>query len=483
MKGCVYVSVEMKNQELKPLKGHRFESAWDHLPEKSVVESFSASYRSFLDAAKTEREAASEIMRIAQNAGYRSLEDQLNGNEPLVSGDGIFAVNRGKAVVLIRIGRRAMEDGLHIIGAHTDSPRLDLKPFPLYEDGGLCLLKTHYYGGIKKYQWTSLPLALHGAVCLKDGSTIQLSIGEQPDDPVFMITDLLPHLAKDQYEKKLSEGLAGEGLNVLFGSQPAEGVEKDRIRDRILDLLKERYGFEEADFMSAEIEIVPAGNARDAGIDRSMVAAYGQDDRVCSFATLQAFLDSDVPEYTSVALFMDKEEVGSMGNTGSESDFLEYVLSELFANCGSASTELLLKRAFHRSRMLSADVTAGFDPNYADVYDKRNSAFMGNGVVLMKYTGSRGKGGCSDANAEYMAWLRRLFDDNGVVWQIGELGKVDQGGGGTIAYILANRGVEVVDCGVPVLSMHGPWEIVSKADLYTTYLAYKSFFECSRGMK
>lgn len=471
----------VKKKAATPL-GHQFQTAWKHSAVQSECGGFSDAYRMFLDEGKTERESARRIVKDAAAAGYTELESFLARKKPLKAGEGVYALNRGKSVVLIRAGRKPMQQGLRIIGAHIDSPRIDLKPFPLYEDNGLCYFKTHYYGGIKKYQWTSLPLAIHGAVCLKNGETLELSIGEAPEDPIFLITDLLPHLAKDQYEKKLSEGLPGEGLNLLIGSRPEETESSDPVRSRILGILKEQYGFEEADFVSAEIEIVPAGKARDAGLDRSMVAGYGQDDRVCAYAALRGMLDSPVGEYASVTLFMDKEEVGSLGNTGSESDFLEYVLAELMTLESNDGTDLQLKRAFHRSRMLSADVTAAFDPNFSDVYDKRNSAMAGNGVVLMKYTGARGKSGCSDANAEYMAWLRRVFDDTGVTWQVAELGKVDQGGGGTIAYILANRGAEVVDCGVAVLSMHGTWELVSKADLYMTYLAYKAFFGAAEGL-
>lgn len=465
-----------KKPEKAPLHTHTFPNAWEKAQNPEMIHGFSEGYRRFLDAGKTERESAAEICIMAEAAGYVAFEALLEKGLPLEPGQGIYALNRDKSVILIKKGNRKLTEGLRILGAHIDSPRLDLKPFPLYEEGGLGLLKTHYYGGIRKYQWVSLPLALHGVVCLKSGETVRISIGEKEEDPVFMISDLLPHLAKDQNEKKLGEGLTGEGLNVIFGSIPGD-YDKEPVKARLMALLNEAYGITEADFTSAELEIVPAGKAREAGLDRSMIAAYGQDDRVCAYAALRAILDAPASDYAQVGMFMDKEEVGSMGNTGSESDYFEYILSELLALEGEQQVELALKRSLMRSRMLSADVTAAYDPNYPEVYDKRNTPMLGHGVVLMKYSGSRGKGGCSDANAEFLATVRRVFDDNNVQWQVGELGKVDQGGGGTIAYILANRGVDVVDCGVALLSMHGPWEISSKADVYMTYLGYKAFAE------
>lgn len=465
-----------KKAEKTTTNAHAFENVWKKSDSTDAIHVFSEGYRAFLDAGKTEREAVKEICRMAQAAGYTALEALLKSNKPLKPGQGIYAVNRNKSVILIKAGKKKLSEGVRILGAHIDSPRLDLKPFPLYEEGGLGLLKTHYYGGIRKYQWVSLPLAMHGAVCLKSGEVVNISIGEGENDPVFMISDLLPHLSKDQNEKKLSEALTGEGLNVIFGSIPGE-CEKEPIKTRLLDLLHAEYGITEADFTSAELEIVPAGRARDAGFDRSMIAAYGQDDRVCSYGALKAILDSGVTEHAQVGMFMDKEEVGSMGNTGSESDYFEYVLSELLALEKEPNIDLAVKRSLMRSKMLSADVTAAFDPNYPEVYDKRNTPMLGHGVVIMKYSGSRGKGGASDANGEFLAQVRKVFDDNNVLWQVGELGKVDQGGGGTIAYILANRGAEVVDCGVALLSMHGPWEIASKADVYMTYKGYKAFIE------
>lgn len=455
---------------------HTFENVWKAVDDAAPIHAFSEGYHTFLDAGKTERLAVCEIRRMAEAAGFISLESLLAKGEPLKAGQGIYAVNREKSVILFRGGRRPLAEGLRILGAHIDSPRLDLKPFPLYEEGGIGLLKTHYYGGVRKYQWVSLPLALYGSVCLKDGSRVDIALGDGPDDPVFMITDLLPHLAKDQNEKKLGEGLTGEGLNIVFGSIPDE-TEKDPVKARLLTLLNQRYGIAEADFTSAEIQAVPAGRARSAGLDKSLTVAYGQDDRVCAYASLRALLDAEASEHTQVGMFMDKEEVGSMGNTGTESDYFGYVLSELLALEKEPHVELALKRCMMRTQVLSADVTAAYDPNYPEVYDRRNTPFLGHGVVLMKYSGSRGKSGCSDANAEFLAKVRGVFDTAGVHWQIGELGKVDQGGGGTIAYILANKGADVLDCGVAVMSMHGPWELTSKADVYMTYLGYKAFVE------
>jgi len=465
-----------KKQEKAVQHQHTFTNVWEAVGDNAPIHAFSEGYRAFLDAGKTERLAALEIQRMAEAAGYVPLDRVLAQGEPLKAGQGVYAVNRGKSVILIRGGRQGLQAGLRILGAHIDSPRLDLKPFPLYEEAGMGFLKTHYYGGIRKYQWVSLPLALYGTVCLKSGEQVDVAIGDDPQDPVFMITDLLPHLAKDQNEKKLGEGLTGEGLNVVFGSIPGAG-DKDPVKARLLALLHERYGITEADFTSAELEIVPAGKAREAGLDRSLLAAYGQDDRVCAYTALQALLTAEVSDFAQVGMFMDKEEVGSLGNTGSESDYFEYVLSELLALEKTPHIDLSLKRCLMRSKMLSADVTAGFDPNYPEVYDKRNTPLLGHGIVMMKYSGSRGKSGCSDANAEFLAEIRAVFDREAVNWQVGELGKVDQGGGGTIAYILANRGVDVLDCGVAVLSMHGPWEMTSKADVYMTYRGYKAFVE------
>ncbi|SHG99995.1 aminopeptidase [Tepidibacter thalassicus] len=456
---------------------YEFKSAWKNLKDGEMdnLMNYSKEYMDFLDNSKTERRCVEEIIKKAKQNGFISLDEVIKSGK-LQSGCKVYANNRGKGVALFIIGKENLEKGMRIIGSHVDSPRLDLKPFPLYEDGNLALLKTHYYGGIKKYQWTCIPLSLHGVVLKNDGTKVDINIGEDENDPVLYITDLLIHLAKDQMGKKLSEGITGEGLNVIIGHIPMKDEEKDVVKQNILRFLNEKYSITEEDFVSAEIEVVPAGKARDVGIDRAMIASYGHDDRVCTFAAFKSMLEIENPEYTAVGLFVDKEEVGSMGNTGMESRFFENVVAELI-NLQENYSDLKLRRALANSKVLSADVTCGFDPNFPDVVDKRNAAFMGHGVVITKYTGARGKAGCNDANAEFVSEIRKLFSENGVTWQIGELGKVDQGGGGTIAYILANYGAEVVDCGVPVLSMHAPIEVVSKVDCYETYKAYKSFLK------
>lgn len=455
-----------------------FKDVWENLDgdERKDVFTFNDDYKLFLDKGKTERECVKEVIKQAEERGYVNIEAFIEGKKQCKEGTKIYANNKEKAVVLFVIGKEPIEKGMNIVGAHIDVPRLDLKPFPLYEDGGLGLLKTHYYGGIKKYQWTAIPLALHGVVINSKGEKINIVIGEEERDPVFFITDLLPHLAKDQYEKKLAEGITGEGLNVLVGSIPYENYEtKEKVKLNILKLLNDKYGMEEKDFLTAEIEIVPAGKAKDVGLDRSLVSAHGHDDRVCSYTGMRAIFEVNAPTRTAVTLLVDKEEVGSMGNTGMQSRFFENTVAELIALQSENYTDLKVRRALAKSHVLSGDVGAGFDPNFPDVLDKRNAAFIGKGVVVTKYTGARGKSGSNDANAEFLGKIRKLFEDNHIVWQIGELGKVDQGGGGTIAYILANYGAEVVDCGVPVLSMHAPMEIVSKMDVYMTYKAYKAF--------
>ncbi len=455
----------------------KFNNAWELLKDDEQVKvfEFGEEYKTFMDNGKTERECTDEIIKYAKEAGYISLEDAIEKGT-IKAGDKIYVQNKGKSVALFNIGSESIEKGMKIVGSHLDAPRLDLKAFPLYEDGGLAMLKTHYYGGIKKYQWVALPLALHGVIIKKDGEKLNIVIGEDENDPVLYITDLLPHLAKDQMDKKMGEGITGEGLNVLIGSIPLKGEKEDAVKLNVLKFLNNKYGIEEEDFTVAEIEIVPAGKSRDVGIDRSMIAAHGHDDRVCAFSSLKAVLEVENPKYTTVGLFVDKEEVGSMGNTGMESAFFENAVAELLHLQGVTSY-LGLRRAMSNSKVLSGDVTAGFDPNFPDVLDKRNAAFIGKGVTLTKYTGSRGKSGSNDANAEFLAEIRKIFNENNVVWQVGELGKVDQGGGGTIAYILANKGAEVVDCGTPMLSMHAPIEIISKVDLYMTYKAYKAFYQ------
>lgn len=465
-------------EELSKSLTHSFKNAWEALEEGELdlCFSYSEAYKKFLDVGKTERESANEILRLAEEQGYKSIDLFLNGKEKLKAGAKVYAMNRDKSIVLFLIGEKPLKEGMNIVGAHIDVPRIDLKPFPLYEDSDLAFFKTHYYGGIKKYQWTATPLALHGVVFNKDNEKINVVIGEDESDPILAITDLLPHLAKDQVSKTLAEGIDGETLNVLVGNMPiGDDKTKDKVKLHVLKILGEKYGIKEEDFLSAEFEIVPAGKAKDLGFDRSMISAYGHDDRVCSYAGLTALFALDNIQTTACGMFMDKEEVGSQGNTGSQSRFFENIVAELIALQEENYNDLYLRRAISNTQVLSGDVGAAFDPNFAGAYDKKNSPLIGRGVQLVKYTGARGKGGCNDANAEFLGEVRKIFNDNNVVWQIGELGKVDQGGGGTIAYILANSNAEVVDCGVPVLSMHAPYEIVSKVDVYMTFKAYKAF--------
>jgi len=452
---------------------------WDKLSEKelSSLMTFAEDYKRFMDNSKTEREAVVEIVKYAEKAGFKNLKEYIAADKKLKSGDKVYAVNMDKTVAMFVIGNKPLENGMNIVGSHIDSPRLDLKPNPLYEEIGISLLKTHYYGGIKKYQWVTIPLALHGVIIKKGGEKVNVVIGEDENDPVLYITDLLVHLSADQMDKKLSKAIEGEDLNILFGSIPLKDEEKGKkVKMNILRLLNEKYGIEEEDFVTAELEVVPAGKARDVGLDRSMIMAYGHDDRVCAYTSLRAILEVEKPEKTSVVLFVDKEEVGSIGATGMQSRFFENTVAEVMELTGSYS-ELKLRRALANSRMLSSDVTAAVDPTYQSVNEKYNAAYLGKGIAFAKYTGSRGKSGCNDANAEYVGALRDIFNENGITWQTGELGKVDQGGGGTIAYILAKYDMEVIDCGVPMFSMHAPWEITSKADVYETYRAYKVFLE------
>lgn len=456
----------------------KFESAWDALTDKQVkeCEEYNADYRVFLDKSKTERLCVDEVIRRAEEQGYVAFEAFLKKGQPLKKGVKIYAANRNKSIILFHIGSEPISKGVNIVGGHIDSPRLDLKPNPLYEEAEIGFLKTHYYGGIKKYQWATLPLALHGVVFKPNGDKIQVSIGDEADDPVFCVSDILPHLGKDQAAKKMGEGIEGEQLNVIVGNRPLDGKDvKEKVKYQVLSILHQKYGITEKDFLTAEFEVVPAGKARELGIDRSMILAYGQDDRSCSFAALKAIFDTKNVERTAVAMLMDKEEVGSQGNTGSASQFFDYVLAELMNLQEKNYSDLMLKRCMQGTQVLSADVGAAFDPNYAYAYEKRNSSMLGKGLQLVKYTGSRGKGGCNDANAEFLAVVADIFDQNGVVWQVGELGKVDQGGGGTIAFILANAGAEVVDCGIPVISMHAPHEVTSKVDNYMAFLGYRAF--------
>ena len=452
-------------------------NAWETYDEKqlSALEAVCRRYRAFLDAGKTERECAAETIRQAKAAGYRDLDAAIEAGEKLKAGDKVYCNVMGKSVMLFIIGREKLEKGLNIIGAHIDSPRLDIKQNPLYEDNDIAYMDTHYYGGIKKYQWVTLPLALHGVVVKKDGTVVNVAIGEKDDDPVLAVSDLLIHLAQDQMQKKAGDVIEGEALNLIVGGKPVCGEEKDKVKAGVLAYLKENYGMEEEDFLSAELEVVPAGRCRELGFDRSMIMGYGHDDRVCAFAQVEAMMNMDtIPERTSCCVLADKEEIGSVGATGMRSHFFENALAELMALCGEEG-DLKLRRAMKNSRMLSCDVSAGFDPNFASVFEAKNAAFLGRGVCFNKFTGSRGKSGSNDANAEFLGRLRRTMDDAGVNFQTAELGKVDVGGGGTIAYICALYGMEVIDSGVPVLSMHAPWEIVNKADVYEAAKAYKAF--------
>ena len=452
------------------------ENAWKkYAGNLDPVMSFGKDYIDFMSLSKTERETVDNSIEIAEKAGFKGL----NTVSELKAGDKVYFNNRGKSLFLFVVGKEDLAKGLNILGAHVDSPRLDLKQHPLYEDSGLVLLDTHYYGGIKKYQWVAQPLALHGVVCKKDGSLVKVVIGESEDDPVVGVSDLLIHLAADQMKKTGSNVVEGEDLNVLFGSIPAttEEDEKELVKKNILNLLKEKYDIEEEDFISAEIEVVPAGKARDYGFDRSMVMAYGQDDNVCAYTSLRAIVEEENPERTSCCILSDKEEVGSQGNTGMHSSAFENTLAELMDKCGQYS-ELNIRRCLRNSMMLSSDVSAAHDPNYPSVSSpNQNNAEFGKGIVFNKYTGSRGKGGSNDANPEFIAKIRKVLDDNGVNYQTSELGKVDQGGGGTIAYILANKDVEVIDAGVAVQNMHACYEVTSKVDIYEAYLAYKAFLK------
>ncbi len=454
------------------------ENAWKKYDEAGLKEVFDycEGYKKYISDCKTERECVSESIRIAETYGYRNLEDIIKNKETLKSGDKVYANNMGKGIALFLIGEEPMAAGCNILGAHVDSPRLDIKQNPLYEDEEFAMLDTHYYGGIKKYQWVTLPLALHGVVVKKDKTVIELNIGEDDNDPIVGISDLLVHLSADQMSKKASNVIEGEDLNVTIGSMPLAGEEKDAVKANILKLLKEKYDFEEDDFVSAEIEVVPAGKARDYGLDRSMVAGYGHDDRICAYTSMMAQLETESVKRTAVTLLVDKEEVGSIGATGQHSRFFENTVAEVMDRLGEYS-ELNVRRALKNSKMLSSDVSAAFDPNYAAVNEEKNSAFMGHGLVFNKYTGSRGKGGCNDANAEYMAELRNIMDSENVTFQTAELGKVDQGGGGTIAYILAQYNMEVIDSGIALHNMHAPWEIASKIDIWEATKGYKAFLK------
>lgn len=459
------------------------ENAWKSCNKQTVKEifGFCEGYKKFISECKTERECTRRSIQMAEEHGYRNLKEIIAAKETIKSGDKVYADNMGKAIVLFNIGKKPIEEGLKILGAHIDSPRLDVKQNPLYEDSDLVLMDTHYYGGIKKYQWTTIPLALHGVVALTDGSVIDVEIGEKEKDPVVCVSDLLIHLAVEQMEKNGAKVVEGEALDLVVGNMPfnPKKDEKNPAKAYILDILKKKYRIAEEDFMSAELEAVPAGKARDLGLDASMVLGYGQDDRVCAYTSLMAMLEVEEPEYTSVCLLVDKEEIGSVGATGMQSLFFENMVAEILDRMGCYS-ELILRRTLANSEMLSSDVNAGFDPNYAYAFEKKNASYLGRGVVFSKFTGSRGKSGSNDANAEYIARVRKALERENVAYQMAELGKVDIGGGGTIAYILAKYGMDVIDCGVAVLSMHAPYEATSKIDIYEAKRGYVAFLNAGK---
>ena len=453
-------------------------NAWKEYEDKQITEmnELCQGYREFLDVGKTERECAQIAVKLAEKAGYRNLADLIEKKETLKPGDKVYALNMKKAVALFQIGTEPMEKGMAVLGAHIDSPRMDVKQNPLYEDTELAYLDTHYYGGIKKYQWVTLPLAIHGVIVKKDGEVVDVCVGESEKDPVFCVTDLLIHLSQENMEKKAAKVIEGEALDILVGSRPLKGEEKDAVSKNILAILKEKYHVEEEDFLSAELEIVPAGKAREAGLDASMIMAYGQDDRVCAYTSLVAMLEVENPKHTTCCLLVDKEEIGSVGATGMQSAVFENTVAEIINLTGEYS-ELAVRRCLANSKMLSSDVSAAFDPTYASAYEKKNAAYFGRGMVFNKFTGSRGKSGSNDANAEFMAQIRGILEGAEVAYQTAELGKVDIGGGGTIAYIMALYGMEVIDCGVAVLNMHAPWEVTSKADIYEAKKGYAAFLK------
>ena len=465
-------------------------NTWETYDTKQLeeVEAFAREYMDFLDNGKTERECIDQIVNTLEDAGYQELEALVKEGKKIKAGDKVYSVWMNKSIVFFNIGREKMENGINILGAHIDSPRLDVKQNPLYEDGGFAYLDTHYYGGVKKYQWVTIPLAIHGVVVKKDGSTVEINVGENEDDPVFFVSDLLIHLAQEQMEKKANKVIEGEALDIIVGNKPLvidkkkkddeedKGSEKDAVEKGILDIRKNNYDMEEEDFISAELEVVPAGKAREAGFDRSMILAYGQDDRVCAFSSLKAMLEMGQTDRTACCILVDKEEVGSVGATGMQSRFFENAVAEVM-NLSEEYSEMNLRRCLAHSCMLSSDVSSGFDPTYAASFDKKNVAYLGGGMVFNKFTGSRGKSGSNDANAEYLGHIRAIFDKEKINFQTAELGKVDLGGGGTIAYILALYGMNVIDSGVAVLNMHAPWEATSKADVYETKRGYVAFLE------
>lgn len=469
------MSEETEGKKLKEKLFNKKEVGWNDVSEDEMndIMKFSDEYMYFLNKGKTERECTEFTKEMLDKNGFESIEQK----DTLKEGDKVYYINRNKNVYAAVIGKEKLENGINVIGAHIDSPRLDLKPNPLYEDGGFAYFKTHYYGGIKKYQWTTIPLSIHGVIVKTNGEVINVNIGESDEDPIFTITDLLPHLAQEQMERKLKEGVKGEDLNLLIGSIPyADKEVSENVKLNILKILNDKYGIVEKDLLSSELEIVPQFKARSLGFDKSMVAAYGQDDRVCAYTAIRALLDVKSPEKTAVMILSDKEEIGSVGNTGMESLVFDMFISELLNKTGENRPDLI-RKVFCNSKMLSSDVDAGFDPIYASVSDTKNAGYLGKGIAVVKYTGARGKSGASDANAEFVAEIRAMLESANIPYQITELGKVDIGGGGTIAYILANKGVDVIDCGVPVLSMHAPYEVTSKFDIYCAYKSYKAFWK------
>ena len=466
----------MEKTEAEILKDKLFnkkENGWNFTKNKEDIFNYADGYINFMNVSKTEREIIKSSKKIAESNGFKDIKEYSS----LQAGDKVYYANREKSMYLAVIGKEDIEKGINIIGAHGDSPRLDLKPNPLYEDGEFAYFKTHYYGGIKKYQWTTIPLSIHGVIAKANGEKIEINIGEDENDPIFTITDLLPHLAQDQMDKKLRNAIDGEDLNLLIGSIPYKKDMPEAVKLNILNILNKKYGITEVDFLSSEIELVPAMKCRSMGFDESMVAGYGQDDKVCVYTELTALVDmKEVPNRTAVCIISDKEEIGSMGNTGMESHVFDTFMSEILNKLG-VNRPNFLEKVFCNSKMLSADVDAGLDPIYANVSEKNNAAHLGRGIGLNKYTGARGKSGASDANAEFVAEVRNIFEKNNIRYQISELGRVDIGGGGTIAYILANKGIDVIDCGVPVLSMHSPYEVTSKFDIYEAYRGYMAFWE------
>ena len=451
---------------------------WEHYTEEQEkeLEELALRYRKCLDQSKTERECVALAIALAEENGYQNIEDCIREGVALKAGDKVYAQYMKKTLALFHIGTKPMTEGMNILGAHVDSPRLDVKQNPLYEDTQMAYLDTHYYGGVKKYQWVTIPLAIHGVVVKKDGTVVPVVIGEKEDDPVFVISDLLIHLSQDQLEKKARIVIEGEGLDLLVGTKPVKDAEKEKVRAWVIRYLKEAYDMEEEDFLSAELEIVPSGKSRDCGFDRSMILGYGQDDKVCALTSLFAMLEAENLERTGCCILADKEEIGNMGATGMQSSFFEDMVAEVLALTGEDSP-VKVRRVLRNSCMLSSDVSAAYDPLYPEVFEKKNTAYFGRGLVLNKYTGSRGKNGTSDANAEYVAKVRNVFDNNHVAFQTAELGKVDQGGGGTIAYVMANKAMSVIDSGVAVLSMHAPYEVTSKSDVYEVYRGYKAFLK------